>query len=167
MKNTPKRRKYYTFMLLPHDAQGRPLQLKVPVAWVRTAALVAIFSFLVVGSSIVYSTFVSRRLIHYTETISKNQEQQKVIESYSMKTNEVVKAIDELVRKDNELRRILGLKGWQSKLNLATIKGSSEVRVDEISLELNLVKARLSDQRESLQELKNWVSYVRSRFAAT
>lgn len=143
-------------MIVPHDARGRPISLKIPASWVYTAAFVVLFSFLVVGSSVVYSTFLSRRLVHYADTLSKNRQQQEVINSFSDKTEKVAKAIDELVRKDNELRKLLGLKGWQMK-----------IRVDKVSLDLEQADVRLAERNKSLEELKQWVNVVRSRFAST
>lgn len=154
--------KFYTFMIVPHDARGRPISLKIPVSWVYATASVLLFSFLLVGSSIIYSTFLSRRLVHYANTLSKNREQLEVISSFSDKTDKVAKAIQELAQKDNELRKLLGLKGWQSKIRLSVDKRSKKV-----SHELELADIKLAERRKSLEELKQWVNVVRSRFAST
>lgn len=153
-------------MIVPHDARGRPISLKLPASWVYTAAYAALFSFLVVGSSVVYSTLLSRRLVNYAETLNKNRQQEQTISSFSVKTNKVAAAIDELVQKDNELRKLLGLKGWQSKARLSTEKISCEVRSDKVSLALEFANAQLAERRQSLEELKQWVSTVQERFAS-
>ena len=146
-------------MIVPHDARGRPISIKIPASWVYAVASVAVFSFLLVASSIVYSTLLSRRLVHYADTLSKNREQKEIISSFSAKTQKASQAIDELVQKDNELRKLLGLKGWQSKIRL--------VKSDKISLDLDLANLRLAERRQSLEELNKWVNLVRSRFAST
>jgi murein DD-endopeptidase MepM/ murein hydrolase activator NlpD len=163
MDGKPKKQRFYTFMVIPHDARGRPVSFKVPARWVYIAASLALFSFILVGSSVIYSTFLSRRLVHYTETLSRNRQQLEVISSFSAKNSKVAKAIDELVQKDNELRNLLGLKGWQSKMKL----GSNEVKPNRVSLDLELFDAKLVERKESLEELKQWVEVVRSRFAST
>lgn len=148
-------------MIVPHDAQGKPISLRIPANWVYGAAFTAFFFIVVVGSSIIYSTLLSRRLVNYADTISKNREQQQVISSFSIKTNKVSQAIDELVQKDNELRALLGLRGWKSKAKLSTKK------LDKVSSEIEIADTRLSERKESLEELKQWVNLVRSRFAST
>jgi murein DD-endopeptidase MepM/ murein hydrolase activator NlpD len=165
MDKTPKKPRFYTFMIVPHDAQGRPISLKLPASWLKTALFLAVFSIIVVGSSLVYSTLISRKLLNYANTLSRSQQQQAVINSFSDKTSKVGQAIDELVQKDNELRKMLGLKGWESKVKLST--GSPEVKSSKVSLEFDLADAKLAERRQSLEELKNWVAVVRSRFAQT
>ncbi|MDD5593469.1 MAG: M23 family metallopeptidase [Candidatus Margulisbacteria bacterium] len=163
----PKKERFYTFMIVPHDARGRPVSLKIPARWVSAAIYLAIFSFLLVGSSIVYSTLLSRKLVNYAGTISRSRQQQVVINSFSDKTSKVSQAINELVAKDNELRKLLGLKGWESKVKLSTDQISPEAKVNKVSLEFELASAKLAERRQSLEELKQWVSVVRSRFAST
>jgi len=153
-------------MIVPHGAHGQPISLKIPATWIYAAVSALVFSLILVGSSVVYSTLISRRLVHYADTLSKNQEQQKVILSFSAETRKVIKEIDELVEKDNELRKLLGLKGWQSKIKLST-QGSNEIRTDKISNVLDLASVKLAEKRQSLEELKKWVAVVRSRFANT
>ena len=167
MDKTPKKPRFYTFMIVPHDAQGRPISLKIPASWLKIALFLAVFSFLVVGSSIVYSTLISRKLLNYANTLSRSQQQQAVINSFSDKTSKVGQAIEELVQKDNELRKMLGLKGWESKVKLSTERGSAEVTPDKVSLEFERAADKLAERRQSLEELKNWVAVVRSRFAQT
>ena len=123
-------------MIVPHDARGAPISFKIPVSWLRAAGYLAMFFVLVVGSSVVYSTLLSRRLVNYADTLYKNREQQEVIKTFSDKTGRVAKAIDELVEKDNELRKLLGLKGWQSKVKLSTSVVSREAKTDKISIEI-------------------------------
>ena len=169
-KNTAYRqagKRFYTFMVVPHDARGRPISIKIPARWVYAGLSVAFFSLLIVASSLVYSTFLTRRLVNYSNTLSKNREQKAVITSFSTKTDRVAKAIDELTKKENELRQLLGLKGWKSKARLSTGKIAPEAKSDKISLEISLANARLAERRQGLEELKAWVDLVRSRFAST
>lgn len=167
MDNKPKKQRFYTFMIVPHDARGRPISLKIPVSWLKGAAFLAIFSILLVGSSIVYSTLISRKLLNYADTLYRSRQQQVVIKSFSDTTSKVSQAINELVEKDNELRKLLGLKGWESKVKLSTDQVSAEAKTNKVSLELELANIKLAERRQSLEELEQWVAVVRSRFAST
>src|SRR3989338_3041215 len=167
MENKPKKPRFYTFMVVPHDARGRPICLKIPVSWVYTALGLALFSFILVGSSMIYSTLLSRKLVNYANTLSRSEQQQVVINSFSDKTVKVGRAIDELVRQDNELRKLLGLKGWQSKVKLSTDRISSEVKAGKVSTVFEEANDKLAERNKSLEELKQWVSFVRSRLAST
>jgi len=162
-----KKKRYYTLMIVPHDARGRPFSLKISVSWVRFCILLLGFSLLLAFSSFVYSALLSRRLIHYAETLNKNQKLQETINSFAAKTNQVTKAINELVEKDNELRKLLGLRSWKSKIQLSSEEVSKEAKVNKISLQLDQTEGLLGERRKSLEEVKRWIEIVRSRFAST
>ncbi|MBI5078767.1 hypothetical protein HZB08_01955, partial [Candidatus Saganbacteria bacterium] len=184
MDKKTKKQRFYSFMIVPHDARGRPVSFKISAGWVYAAVSLALFAFLLVGSSVLYSTIVSRKLINYADTLLKNKEQQKEISSFSIKASEVSRAIDELVKKDNELRGLLGLKGWRSKLKLSSDppapkesrspfgtgragKVSPEVKSNDALHEFSLADVRIAERKKSLAELKEWVGVVRSRFVST
>lgn len=154
-------------MIVPHDARGRPISLKIPVSWLKGALYLAIFSILLVGSSLVYSTLISRKLLNYADTLYRSRQQQVVIKSFSDQTSKVSQAINELVEKDNELRKLLGLKGWESKVKLSTDQVSAEAKTNKVSIEFELANIKLAERRQSLEELEQWVAVVRSRFAQT
>lgn len=167
MDKKPKKQKFFTFMIVPHDAQGRTISLKIPASWLKAAFFLTLFSILLVGSSIVYSTLISRKLLNYANTLTHSRQQQVVINDLSDKTSKVNQAIDELARKDNELRKMLGLKNWESKVKLTTEQISPEGKTRKVSLEFDLADAKLAERRQSLKELEEWVAVVRSRFAQT
>jgi murein DD-endopeptidase MepM/ murein hydrolase activator NlpD len=162
MEKKGKKQRFYSIMIVPHDAQGKPISIKIPASWVYSAVVLTCFSLLVVGSSIVYSTLISRRLVDYADTLSKNKQQQVVISSFSTKTEKVARQIDELVKKDNELRGQLGLKGWEIK-DITTTVATAE----KVNYMLEKAEQKLAQKRKSLQELNEWVAFVRSRYAST
>ena len=151
-------------MVIPHDASGRTYSLRIPALWVKIAVGLTIGSLLVVGSSVVYSSLLSRRLVHYYKAIAKNREQQQMINTFSQQTERVQQAISELIQKDNELRKLLGLKGWRSKIKLTN---SFQEKTERISENLKVADQKLVERKESLEELKAWVHTVRQRYAST
>jgi len=152
-------------MIVPHGAHGQPVSIKIPASWVYAAISVSIFSLLLVCSSIFYSTLVSRRLVGYADSLNRNRQQQEVISSFSLQTKQVNKAIEELIQEDNELRKLLGLRGWQNKVKLSSEPATPEAKVDKISYSIERIKTRLAERRKSFEELRNWVAIVRSRMA--
>ena len=156
-------------MLIPHDEKGRALSLKLPVRYVYGALLLAVFSMLVVGSSVVYSAYLSRRLTHYAKAVEMNREQQQIIAGFSEKTEQVNKAITELVQEDNRLRKLLGLKSWRSKVKLASVYKDTKYasKAEKVAQELEVVKQKVADREKSLAQLKKWVNKVRQQFAST
>jgi len=164
MSQKPKRQRYYTFMVIPHDAQGRTFSLKIPLFVIRTAIFLTISAVFVVGSSVVYSSLLSRRMVHYYQTIARNRQQQQVIHNFSQETKQVHKAISELVRRDNELRKLLGLKSWKTKIKLSQ---NFKEKSAEVEHDLKMADLKLEEKNQSLVELKKWVAEVRSRYADT
>ena len=167
MDKKSKRQRYFTFMIVPHDPNRRTVSIKIPVLWVQAAVILSIFSVVVVGSSIVYSSLLSRRLVYYSRTLAKNREQQKVIDSFVQRTKKVNQAILELVREDNNLRKLLGLKSWKSKIKLYAGTDKFQEKTEQISNEFEMADQKLAERRKSLEELKKWVSVVRRRYAST
>ena len=164
MEKKPKKQRFYTFMIIPHDARGGTVSFKVPAFWVYGGVSLLVFAFLVVGSSLVYSSLLSRRLVNYYTAIAKNREQQKMINSFSLETQKVNRAISELENSDNELRRMLGLRSWKSKIRLSDkINGKS----DNFFNNLKTADVTIQERKASLAELKNHVETVRQRFSAT
>lgn len=154
-------------MVIPHDSFGRTISIKIPLSLIYTVIFLAVFSMLVVGSSIVYSSLLSRRLVHYSHTLAKNREQQKVIDVFADETKKVNQAIVELARQDNELRKLLGLKNWRSKIKLAGGIDKFWEKSERISRDLEMADLKLAERRKSLEELKSWVSEVRRRYVST
>lgn len=167
MDKKPKRKRFFTFMVIPHDSCSRTITIKIPVSLIYSVVILAIFSALVVGSSMVYSSLLSRRLVYYSRTLAKNREQQKVIDSFAQETKRVSRAILELAREDNKLRKLLGLKSWRRKVKLFAAGNKYQEKTEMISQELEMADRKLAERRKSLEELKKWVNQVRRRYAST
>ena len=155
-------------MLVPHDSEGKTLSFRLPLSWIYAGVGLLLFSFLLVGSSLVYSAMLSRRLVHYHKSIAKNREQQKVINVITHKTHKVNQAIDALVQEDNRLRKLLGLKSWKNKMELSSDYNSKHLtKAQEASQVLNVANQKLEKSSKSFSELKNWVNDIRQRYSAT
>ncbi|MDI6731426.1 MAG: M23 family metallopeptidase [Candidatus Margulisbacteria bacterium] len=155
MDNQSKKHRYYTFMLVPHDASGKAFSVKIPERRLYAAVAGTLCVLLFVSGSLIYSTHLSRKLINYGNTMAKNREQKQMIESFSYRTKTVNKAISELVEEDNKLRQMLGLRNWKSKVKLSS---------DMNNRSADMV---LAERKQSYNEMKAWVNDVRAHFAVT
>jgi murein DD-endopeptidase MepM/ murein hydrolase activator NlpD len=169
MGNKIKKRRHYTFMIIPHDPGARTVGFKIPVFWIYLIIISVVFSVGVVGSSLVYSTVLSRRLIHYSNTIAKNEQQQQVITSFRGETEKLNYAVEELIKEDDQLRKLLGMETWKGKIRLSTALKDNNPQTDaeKVSYEFKVADMRLTERKNSFEELKSWVNDVRQRYATT
>lgn len=142
-------------MLIPHDASGKAFSVKIPLQWLYAATAGALCILLFVSGSLIYATHLSRKLINYGNTMAKNREQKQAIESFAHRTQAVNKVISELVKEDNQLRQMLGLKSWKLKVKLSS---------DMNNHSADMV---LAERKQSYKEMKTWVNDVRAHFAIT
>lgn len=163
-----KKDKYFTFMIVPHDTGWKTVSLKIPAKLVYSVIGVFVAACFIFVGSLVYTSMLSRKLVYYGKAISTNQQQKKIIDSFSKKSEEVDQAIHELVKMDMELRQALGLKSWKGKIRLSSkIKSElSQAEVKQSSQGLNLADRQLVERKNSLIELKAWVNQVQERYAS-
>jgi len=171
--------KEITFMIVPHNSIKGVVNFKLK-EWVVYSLLAVFFiSICLVGSSIVYSSMMTRKLIHYREMLQVNEEQKGRIDYFSGEVNQLKRALKEIVDRDSELRRLLGLKIKDNKnLNqmLAATKGPAPVslldnttnyKIDRITNELSYLNDSVKQSRESLKSLHETVNFLKARFAVT
>ncbi|MFA6169931.1 MAG: M23 family metallopeptidase [Candidatus Margulisiibacteriota bacterium] len=161
----PKKKKHFTFMIVPHDAQGQPISFKLPAVWLYGAAFALIFCVVLAGSSVVYSTLISRRLVGYSHALNQNEKQEATIVSFSQKTEEIMGTINKLASEENNLRQMLGLKSWRNQARLPF--GPTTPEANKISSDLQNMTLQLVERKKSLEELKAWVRKVQNRLAQT
>ncbi|MBU1027292.1 MAG: M23 family metallopeptidase [Candidatus Margulisbacteria bacterium] len=162
-----KKQRFYTFVIVPHDASRRPLTIKAPVFAIYSVLFLVVFSTLFVASSFVYSSYLTRRLVNYHQALNKNRQQREAINSFTQKTKQVELAIQELVDQDNKLRKLLGLSSWKSKAKLASNLVKYDDKAEQVSNELAQADMELADRSKSLSELRSWVNKIRERYANT
>jgi murein DD-endopeptidase MepM/ murein hydrolase activator NlpD len=168
-----------TFIIVPHSSAKGVVNFKLREWLVYSILFVFFASIVLVGSSVVYSSMLARKLIHYRIMLQVNEEQKGKIDYFSGEVGQLKKALKELVDRDTELRRLLGLRLKDNKtLNqmLAASKQSSQIslldnitnyKIDKITNELSYLNENVKQSRESLKALYQTVSYLKSRFAVT
>lgn len=173
--NSPKNR-YLTFIIIPHSSAGGVYTFRIPTWVVLSSMLLAFICIVVVSSSVIYSSALSRRLLHYKMTLQVNEEQKRQIDYFSSQTLSLKKSIFELVDWENELRRMLGLAAKKSKIDLSTVASgrmqdnsdfNTTRKIANVVSDLNTAEDGIKERKESLEGLKEKVKYIRSRFAHT
>ena len=172
--------RYFTFIIVPHSSQGGVYTFRFPSWLVYSLILVFLACVVTVSSSIVYSSALSRRLLHYKMTLQVNEEQKKQIDYFTGQTQQVKKAISELADWENELRRMLGLPTKKSKIDLSgsfagrnplnfasNIDSTTSSKISKVVSDLNVAGEGINERKESLQSLKDKVKYIRTRYAHT
>jgi murein DD-endopeptidase MepM/ murein hydrolase activator NlpD len=171
--------KEITFMIVPHNSAKGVVNFKMKEWLVYTLIGIFFVSIFLVGSSIVYSSVMTRKLIHYRIMLQVNEEQKGRIDFFSSQVDQLKKALKELVDRDSELRRLLGLKlKDNNNINqmLAATKVPSQFslldntmnyKIDKITNELSYLKESIKQSSESLKNLHETAALLKGRFAVT
>jgi len=166
-------------MIVPHNSAKGVVNFRLKEWLVYSIITVFFVSIVLVGSSVVYSSMLARKLIHYRIMLQVNEEQKQRIDYFSGEVNGLKKALKELVDRDTELRRLLGLRQKDNKnINqmLVATKNNNQIslldnttnyKIDKITNELSYLNDNIKQSRESLKTLQQTVTYLKSRFAVT
>ncbi|MFC1559767.1 M23 family metallopeptidase [Candidatus Margulisiibacteriota bacterium] len=172
-----KENRYTTFLIVPHDSSKGIVNFKLRNWVLYTVLGVFLVSVIFIASSLLYSANLSRRLVHYNTMVQTSEEQKQVISYFTAETNQLKKAMKELVSRDTQLRKLLGLKMKDNNTITAMLKPKkrstiiadrgAKLRIDKITNELTYVNENIEKQRDSLKSLLRTVKYLRNRFAVT
>lgn len=165
--------KFFTVMVLPHDAAERALSLRIPAFLLRYLIVFLLVAVSILSISIIYSTFLSGKLVHYKTVVSGSVEKDRQIDQFASDTGFIRKELQTLLDQNNALRKVLGLKvektriviGPENKQNL----GLSGLRpkAQTITSELIITKKEIEEARISLAEVTKRVDYLTARLAQT
>lgn len=146
-------------MVLPHTPGKAPITFKLPVWAVYTTLIVISLALVAVGSSLVYSSALSRRLVNYNLMRQLTDDQKKKIDTFLVETAQLQQNITDLSDRDNQLRKLLGLETKKIKI--------SNKAPEEPTADLTNINEQLNARRASLAELTASVNKIRERFAET
>lgn len=165
-------KKHYTFMVIPHDAAGRPITFRLPKAWARFLVLIAVVSVAVFSLSLLYSTFLSGQLIHYGITVDRESTNEKQVNNFLNEKNRLQSELQAVLDQNNELRRVLGLRINKTKVELSNKDTGKrpfgmDLKLNKISSLLDYSLNEVSDSKVSMTELKARVKEIQDRFSST
>jgi murein DD-endopeptidase MepM/ murein hydrolase activator NlpD len=168
-----------TFMIVPHNSAKGVVNFRLREWLVYSLVGIFFISIALIGSSVVYSSMMTRKLIHYRIMLQVNEEQKQRIDYFGSEVGQLKKALKELVDRDTELRRLLGLRQKDNKTlqqaltaskvrsSLSLLDNSTNYKIDKVTNELSYLDESVKQSRESLKSLQQTVSYLKQRFAVT
>lgn len=165
-------KKFYTFMVIPHDTNGKPVSFRIPSAVVRFVLLFAVVSISIFSFSLLYSAFLSGKLIHYGVTIQNEAENSKKLSEFTNETDSIRKELQAVLDQNNELRRILGLRVSKTKVEITSKNGEKarpyglNYKLKQLSATLKLSLNEVRETKVSLEELKARVKEIQKHFAS-
>jgi len=167
--------KYYTFMVVPHDAAGRHLSIRIPAFVVRYFVVFILVTTSLWGLSVLYSVFLSGKLVHYKAVVSSSAEKDRALQKFASETDVICRELQDILDQNNSLRKLLGLKVEKTKVNIAEEKEDVkqlglkmfDPKSRRVSLTLKSSLEQIKETRVSMDELKQRVDYLRSRLEST
>ncbi|MFA4858313.1 MAG: peptidoglycan DD-metalloendopeptidase family protein [Candidatus Margulisiibacteriota bacterium] len=173
---------YLTFKIVPHGADKSTFDLRVKYATLYRLGILAIFLMFFTTALFIYSAALSKRLVNYKLVLEAGQSQQQQLSYLSEEAGELRAAIKELAAKENEMRRLLGLRlvvpepatGRRSAAPSLVVSEerrktdkSLGPQSGDVSQSLAKAKTELTKHRQSLADLQKTVGELRQRFAQT
>ncbi|MBU0580609.1 MAG: M23 family metallopeptidase [Candidatus Margulisbacteria bacterium] len=164
-RSSNKRKKSFTFMIVPHNSAQRIWKLQLP-EWLSNI----FFGFLIIVAmlivlSLLYSSRLTAKLIHYYGLLAENHRQAGQIEYFLKETERLKQDIDQLEEKDQRLREMLGLpRRATPQQGLPLNNSRSEVVIQKRLALLKQDVTKLKNKQYDLQAVAQWKGL---RFAYT
>jgi murein DD-endopeptidase MepM/ murein hydrolase activator NlpD len=184
-KGKPKEQ-YLTISIVPHGVGKSRFDLRVKYSTLRRLGALAVFLVFLTAALFIYSAALSKRLVNYKMVLAAGQAQQQQLTYLSEEAGELRAAVKELVHKENELRRLLGLQLIIPKSDSALRSASPSIVVSDerrrtdkklnvqsrdmsrnVSRSLSSAKEEIFAHRKSLADLQKTMGEIRQRFAHT
>jgi len=151
---------------MPHSADLKSYNISMPKWTVYLAVLIFVF---VIGSSIIYSATMTRKLFSYDFLKEKTLQQKDELNKIGSKTIEMQQQINTLTLKENDLRKTLGIKPTQNpilpKISMPEIHLS--VDMDSIKKQFQNIDQKIKNRNRSLDSLWEGIQNYKARFAVT
>jgi len=171
-------KKSYTFMVFPHDLSGKPITFSIPYFIARYILIIILVLVSLFGFSLLYSAFISGKLVHYKIVVAGESEKNKQIDHFLLETGKIEQELQFVLDQNNQLRKTLGLKINKTKIDLLKDKTilkeetnkkkpyGLNFKLKKISSALKLSLKETKENKTSLEELKNRVKVIQSKLAA-
>lgn len=153
--------KFYTFMVIPHDSTGKPISFRLHSVLVKFVLLLAIVSISAFSFSLLYSAFLSGKLIHYGITLQNETENSKKLNEVAGETDNIKRELQAVLDQNNELRRVLGLKINKTRVEISA-KSSKKNPPYGLNFKLNNLTSSLKLSIREVKETKNSLAELKA-----
>jgi murein DD-endopeptidase MepM/ murein hydrolase activator NlpD len=150
-RSATKRKKFFTFVVIPHSSAQRIFRWQMP-EWLANI----LFTFLIIVASLIilsllYSTRLTAKLIHYYGLLAENHRQAGQIEYFLKETDRLKQDIDKLEEKDQQLREMLGLPRREALKKSLPVDNNTRSEVQIQNRFALLQKQLLADQAKQYE----------------
>lgn len=157
--------KYFTFIIVPHSPSSRTVSIKIPRWAVHLVVFIMVSSSVVFLSSVVYTSYMTRKLVSYETLKIETQTKDKRIQKLASQTDRLIRSLRELSEKENEIRKMLGLKKEPVGLVIdEKLKGQAP---NTASRRIAVLGNELKRRHMSIERLSSEITLMRKRFAFT
>ncbi|MEK6557503.1 MAG: M23 family metallopeptidase [Candidatus Margulisiibacteriota bacterium] len=163
-------KKKYTFLIIPHKSGKMPIEFNM-THWLLASIGVVVVGFVfVLGGSLIYSARMADMSVKYYELEHKSKRVQSKIDEYTRKTEELKTVLLTLQEKDQEIRKMLGLRSNKSYFPAEfKKKATNSERQADVSLyntvdNLKFLHTFAKAQRRSYDNLYVAVSSLKQNF---
>jgi murein DD-endopeptidase MepM/ murein hydrolase activator NlpD len=146
-RDTKDRKKFITFMILPHNSMRNVLRINIPYWLATLLSLLAALVLISIVSFFIYSTSITTKILHYKSLQAENKIQSTQIKTFFEKTKELEEGINELEERDQELREMLGLKKVKKTSNNDLKTNYVAETFDVMQKRLAVLKQRIEDRK--------------------
>ena len=163
-RESTNRKKFITFMLLPHNSVREVFRLNLPhwLAWTLGIFLSLLAAIIII--SFLYSGYILARLAKYYTLQAENRIQAAQIKTFHEKTKDLENGIRELEERDQELREILGLKKIPVRKPQVSGNAGQSNMPEIIAKNLAYLDEYVEDRKNELDAMYDMGALVSQRF---
>lgn len=157
--------RYFTFIIVPHSPNSRTISFKIPRWLVHLVLFVMVSSSLVFAASVVYTSHMTRKLVSYEALKIETQTKDDRIKKLAAQTDSLIKSLEDLAEKENDIRKMLGLK--KEPVGFIMDDKAKVSYKGRTSQKIAILNRELRKRHGSLGILGQEIASMRKRFAFT
>lgn len=154
---------FYTIALIPHSPEQKTLVLKVPKIFAKMFLAFFVVVSAVLISTFVFSSRVARRVASYEDAKSRMLVQDTKIKKFEDQTRLIGKELEELGKRESELRKMLGLRTEVKNMKLTS---EAPAGAEDIEKKLERINTNLKERQDSIERLMVFAGEFRKRFSS-
>ena len=167
--NNDRKKKYITFMLVPHSGKAL-FNLRIPEWIIKSSLAIALIAGLIFCGSLLYSSKLSVKLVNHKQLIKENEKQQQYLTQFEKETLKLEKSVKKLANDEQQIRKMLGLPAKKKKdfsFFKFNKKKDKKEKISFLLEKFNYLKDYLLFTSKSYAALKTSAGVIHNRFQLT